>query len=66
MKTATDYTIGDKVVIKANGNTSKVTHGFTKGEVVIITKLFPDHYRADSATDYWWVDDQDIFGRATL
>ena len=54
------YKVGDrvKVVNRFKG------HLFKIGDIVTITEEIPDgnppHYRADSDTDYWWLNDDEI------
>lgn len=49
------YKVGDKVKVITSQD-----HGFEKGEVVTITEVFDDHYKAESENDFWYVVDKDI------
>ena len=64
MRTATEYKIGDRVVIKSNGGAKMGAHGFKKGEIATISEIFSNCYEARSNRCHWYVDDQDISGRA--
>lgn len=56
-----NYNIGDKVMITDNLH----DHNFEIGEIVTITKLFPDdgepHYRAETEDGYGWYITEEEF-----
>jgi hypothetical protein len=58
---AKKFKVGSKVRIIDNIS----NHGFDKGDIVSITKIFEDstggdHYRADSKEDFWYVVDEEL------
>ena len=50
--------VGDEAIVVKAGECC--IHQFIKGEIVTITEILDDLYRADSRDDYWWVDETEV------
>lgn len=53
------YKLRDKVEIKKTGYGGG-GHRFKKGDIVTITRVSSEYYKASKGEEYWFIDDSDL------